>query len=124
MAILEGGSEVGLSARKDPKPLPVDVQEALEAICAHGHGRCWYCDARLPSSGRALRAWDVQRIDEQPVASIILVCPKCTRRKARLGDAEFKRRVDLGIPTSTRRPRAPHGVNGLARPRAAASPTQ
>lgn len=120
MAILEGGSEVRLSTSKDPKPLSVDVHEALEAICAHGHGRCWYCDTRLPASGRALRGWDVQRIDEQPVASIILVCPKCTRRKARLGDAEFKRRIDLGIPTSTRRPRAPHGVAGVARPRAAA----
>jgi hypothetical protein len=113
MTIVEGGSEVGLSRSKDPKPLPVDVREALEAICAHGHGRCWYCDVRLPTAGRARRAgWDVQRIEEQPIASIILICPKCARRKARLGDAEFKRRIALGIPTSTRRPREQHGMAG------------
>ncbi|HEV2492257.1 MAG TPA: hypothetical protein VG204_04205 [Terriglobia bacterium] len=111
-----------MSTRKDPKPLPVDVHEALEAICAHGHGRCWYCDARLRASGRALRGWDVQRIEEQPVASIILVCPKCARRKARLGDAEFKRRIDLGIAT-TRRLRAQHGVTGAAGAGASATPT-
>jgi len=61
-----------------PTRLPVDVHEALEAIATTGKGRCWYCDARLPVAERAIGdGWDVQRIEEQPVASIILVCPEC-----------------------------------------------
>jgi hypothetical protein len=65
----------------EPKPLPIDVHEALQAICTTGKGRCWYCDVKLPRAKRAIRAgWDVQRIDEHPVASIILVCPKCGER--------------------------------------------
>lgn len=61
-----------------PTRLPVDVHEALEAIATTGKGRCWYCDARLPVAERAIGdGWDVQRIEDQPVASIILVCPEC-----------------------------------------------
>ena len=104
-----------MSHDKVPKPLPIDIRQALEAICTYGKGRCWYCDVRLPAADRALRAgWDVQRIEERPVASIILVCPKCARRKAKLGEAEFHRRLALGIPTSTRRPRPHHGMAGVA----------
>jgi len=63
---------------KRPSPLPVSLRDALEAIASTGKGRCWYCDLRLPEARRALReGWDVQRIDERPVASIILVCPEC-----------------------------------------------
>ena len=61
-----------------------NVEEALNAICAHGKGRCWYCDARLPSAKRAIRTgWDVRRVEEQPVASIILVCPSCSAKGRR-----------------------------------------
>lgn len=60
------------------KRLPVDVREALKAICTTGKGRCWHCDAKLPKTRRAIRdGWDVQRINDHPVASIILVCPAC-----------------------------------------------
>ncbi|MGH9448070.1 MAG: hypothetical protein ACRD3O_20455 [Terriglobia bacterium] len=65
-----------------PKRLSIDVPAALRAICSTGKGRCWYCDARLPEESAALRqGWDVQRFDEQPVASIILVCPSCGRHE-------------------------------------------
>jgi hypothetical protein len=68
---------------KRPGRLPVNVREALEAICAYGKGRCWHCDARLPAAERAMdEGWDVQRINEHPVASIILVCPACLRQEA------------------------------------------
>lgn len=63
----------------------MNVHEALAAIATTGKGRCWYCDARLPEFGHAIdKGWDVQRIDEHPVASIILVCPTCLRREPRL----------------------------------------
>jgi len=63
---------------KKPSRLPVDVHAALEAIAGTGKGRCWYCDVRLPDAVQAMGdGWDVQRIDEHPVASIILVCPGC-----------------------------------------------
>lgn len=68
-----------------PNRLPVDVHEALAAIATTGKGRCWYCDARLPEAERAIHeGWDVQRVDEHPVASIILVCPVCVRQEAAL----------------------------------------
>jgi hypothetical protein len=70
---------------KEPGPLPVNVHEAIEAIATTGKGRCWYCDARLPLAERAIsEGWDVQRIDEQPVASIILVCPECVERNSKV----------------------------------------
>lgn len=106
-----------------PKPLPVDLTQALEAICTYGHGRCWYCDVKLPPAERAIRAgWDVQRIEAAPVASIILVCPKCARRKAKLGDQEFERRLtpshsadstQANPATSTRRLRIAPGLVGV-----------
>ena len=77
------------------KRLPIDVHEALKAICTTGKGRCWHCDARLPAARRAIReGWDVQRLDDYPVASIILVCPACLRSQVqdsdRPGEAEQK----------------------------------
>jgi len=60
-----------------PQRLP-DVHGALRAICSTGKGRCWYCDRRLPRVEQAVSSrWDVQRIEGERVASIILVCPKC-----------------------------------------------
>lgn len=71
--------------RKRPGRLPVNVHEALDAIASTGKGRCWYCDSRLPDAGSAIRGgWDVQRVDEQPVASIILVCPSCVSRESKV----------------------------------------
>ncbi len=71
--------------RKRARRLPVNVHEALSAIASTGKGRCWYCDSRLPDAESAIhRGWDVQRIDEHPVASIILVCPECVEREAKV----------------------------------------
>ena len=65
------------------KRLPVDVRAALKAICTTGKGRCWHCDAKLPKARRAIHdGWDVQRIDDYAVASIILVCPACLGEQA------------------------------------------
>jgi hypothetical protein len=70
---------------KEPGPLPVNVHEAIEAIATTGKGRCWYCDARLPLAERAIsEGWDVQRIVEEPVASIIVVCPECLQRNSKV----------------------------------------
>ncbi len=67
---------------KEPKPLPLDVHEALKAICTTGKGHCWYCDRRLPGAQKAIRdGWDVQCIEQEPVASIIVVCPACLRKE-------------------------------------------
>ena len=72
-----------MKSGKKPGRLSVNVHEALGAIATTGKGRCWYCDLRLPAADRAIGdGWDVQRIDEQPVASIILVCPECRGRAA------------------------------------------
>ena len=68
---------------REAKRLPIDVHAALKAICTTGMGRCWHCDVRLPKARSAIReGWDVQRIDDYPVASIILVCPACRGGKA------------------------------------------
>jgi hypothetical protein len=73
------------------KRLPIDVQEALKAICTTGKGRCWHCDARLPTARRAIRdGWDVQRLDDYPVASIILVCPACVKSEVQHSDHQGK----------------------------------
>ncbi len=83
------------------RPL-IDVHEALRAIASVGKGRCWYCDLKLPPAKRAIRGgWDVQRVEEDPVASIILVCPTCLRQKADLGDKEFHRRHTVRLSTVT-----------------------
>ena len=56
----------------------LNVREALHAICSTGKGRCWFCDRRLPRVQEAVRAgWDVQRIEGERVASIIIICPRC-----------------------------------------------
>jgi hypothetical protein len=71
-----------VKTRKKPSRLPVDVHAALEAIATTGKGRCWYCDMKLPEAAQAMSdGWDVQRIDQHPVASIILVCPECLLRE-------------------------------------------
>lgn len=71
--------------RRKPGPLPVNVHEAIEAIATTGKGRCWYCDARLPLAERAIsEGWDVQRIDDHPVASIIIVCPECLEQNSKV----------------------------------------
>jgi hypothetical protein len=63
----------------------VNVHEALDAIASTGKGRCWYCDSRLPDAASAIeRGWDVQRIEEHPVASVILVCPECAARESKV----------------------------------------
>jgi hypothetical protein len=73
-----------VKTHKKPTRLSVDVHAALEAIAGTGKGRCWYCDVRLPEAAKAMGdGWDVQRIDEHPVASIILVCPECLLREGR-----------------------------------------
>jgi hypothetical protein len=69
------------------KRLPIDVREALKAICTTGKGRCWHCDASLPKARRAIGdGWDVQRLEDYPVASIILVCPACLKSQAQNSD--------------------------------------
>ena len=67
-----------MSAVKTPERIVLDVLDALHAICSTGKGRCWYCDRRLPRVEEAVRpGWDVQRVEGERVASIILVCPRC-----------------------------------------------
>ena len=74
-----------MKTHKKPSRLPVDVHAALEAIAGTGKGRCWYCDTKLPEAATAMGdGWDVQRIDDHPVASIILVCPECLLREGRV----------------------------------------
>ncbi|MGH9356506.1 MAG: hypothetical protein ACRD10_10285 [Terriglobia bacterium] len=74
-----------------PKTLPIDSTAALHAICTTGKGRCWYCDVKLPLETDAVReGWDVQRIDEQPVASIIVVCPHCLRHDSEVDETKAR----------------------------------
>ena len=103
---------------KKPGRLPVDVHAALEAIAGTGKGRCWYCDVRLPEAAKAMGdGWDVQRVDDHPVASIILVCPECLLREAQDAAA----RGQLPVPALSvagrfsRRPAA-RNSNGHRRP--------
>ena len=87
-------SEENLSVVRPPERLALDVNAALRAIATTGKGRCWYCDERLPRALVAIRTgWDVQRIEGERVASIILVCPSCLRQKAECGEEEFHRRM-------------------------------
>jgi hypothetical protein len=82
--------------------LSFDVSEALEAICTTGKGRCWYCDLRLPRAEEAVGAgWDVQRVEGESVASIILVCPACLRERSELGEDEFLRTLSLRVCNAT-----------------------
>ena len=88
------GPEAIVNDLTESKRLPVDVREALKAICTTGKGRCWHCDAKLPRGRRAIReGWDVQRLDDYPVASIILVCPACLRQQA---PADSNRTINRG----------------------------
>jgi hypothetical protein len=91
----------------DSKTLPVNVHEALEAICGRGKGRCWHCDRDLPSARRAIRqGWDVQRLQDHAVASIILVCPECKQREQ--GAAAETARSKGRARNGGRRGLAPH----------------
>jgi hypothetical protein len=76
-----------MNSPTEPKRLPLDVHEALKAICTTGKGRCWHCDLKLPKARRAIGdGWDVQRLEDYPVASIILVCPACLKGQAETSD--------------------------------------
>jgi hypothetical protein len=78
MPIDGDASEVSLSAVKTPGRIMLNVPDALHAICSTGKGRCWYCDRRLPRAQEAVRSgWDVQRVEGERVATIILICPRC-----------------------------------------------
>jgi hypothetical protein len=78
-----------LSAIKVPERIVLNVSDALHAICSTGKGRCWHCDRRLPRATEAVRTgWDVQRIEGERVASIILVCPRCQPKRARVTISE------------------------------------
>ena len=102
--------------RKSPGRLPVDVHEALAAIATTGKGRCWYCDTKLPAAEQALdEGWDLQRIDEHPVASIILVCPGCLRQDTALRPD----RVPMPgprLPSNRQRPSESHRGNSRVHP--------
>jgi hypothetical protein len=80
----------------------IDVQEALYAICESGKGRCWYCDLKLPHAERAIDdGWDVQRVEDGRVASIILVCTTCQQERLELGEEEFLRCLSLRMCNAT-----------------------
>jgi hypothetical protein len=97
-----GATEVSLSAVKTPERTALDVRAALHAICSTGKGRCWYCDLRLPRVEEAENTgWDVQRVEGERVASIILVCPACQVAQAELGEEEFLRNLSLRVCNAT-----------------------
>lgn len=80
----------------------MDVREALHAICGTSKGRCWYCDVRLPLAEEAIyTGWDVQRVEGERVANIILVCPTCLREKEELGEEVFLRNLSLRVCNAT-----------------------
>ena len=63
----------------------MNVSEALDAIGTTGKGRCWHCDRKLPRAEVAIRkGWDVQRVFDHPIPSIILVCPTCLRKNGEM----------------------------------------
>ena len=87
-----------MSMVKSRKSSCLDVKAALCAIGSTGKGRCWYCDQKLPPAKEAIDAgWHVQRVEGDRVASIILVCPKCLRKRAELGEEEFLRHLSLRL---------------------------
>ena len=74
----------------------MDVHEALRAICSTGEGYCWYCDRKLPVEEEAISTgWDVQRIEGEGVASIILLCPSCGKLRAERGEEGLLRHFAL-----------------------------
>ena len=80
----------------------MNVPEALHAIAGTGEGCCWYCDRHMPVAEEAIRdGWDVQRLNGERVASIILVCPMCQQEKAELGEEGFLRNLSLRVCNST-----------------------
>jgi hypothetical protein len=80
----------------------MNVPEALRAICTTGEGCCWYCDCNLPTAEEAIETgWDVQRLNGERVASIILVCPACQREKEELGEEGFLQNLSLRVCNST-----------------------
>ena len=87
---------------KTEERVSLDVTEALRAICGTGKGRCWYCDVKLPGAKEAVRGgWDVQRVEGERVASIIVVCPKCQHERAEVGEDEFLRNLSLRVCNAT-----------------------
>ena len=75
-----------MSAVKTRERFVLNVPDALHAICSTGKGRCWYCDRRLPRRAEAVRTgWDVQRVEGERVASIILICPRCQLKPEAMG---------------------------------------
>ena len=80
----------------------MDVHDALRAICTTGEGYCWYCDRKLPGAEEAISTgWDVKRIEGERVASIILICPECSRLKAELGEEGFLRSLSNSLARIT-----------------------
>jgi hypothetical protein len=80
----------------------MDVSGALQAIASTGDGYCWYCDRKLPEAEEAIGAgWDVQRLQGDPVASIILVCPVYQQEKAELGEEGFLHNLVLRVCNTT-----------------------
>lgn len=81
----------------------MNVHDALRAICTTNEGYCWYCDQKLPCDAEeAIRtAWDVRRLQEERVASIILVCPECQREKLELGEEGFLRNLSMRVCNTT-----------------------
>ncbi len=68
----------------------LNVNAALYAISSTGRGRCWHCDRKVPPPEEAiLGGWDVQSLEGERVASIILVCPKCQRKQAKASQKQF-----------------------------------
>jgi hypothetical protein len=80
----------------------MNVPDALRAIGTTGEGCCWYCDRQLPTTEEAIdTGWDVQRLNGDRVASIILVCPTCQREKQELGEEGFLHNLMLRVCNST-----------------------
>ena len=80
----------------------MNVPDALRAIGTTGEGCCWYCDRQLPTAEEAIETgWDVQRLNGERVASIILVCPACQREKEELGEEGFLHNLMLRVCNST-----------------------
>ena len=79
-----------MSLVKARRSTNLDVHGALYAICSTGRGRCWHCDRKLPAVEEAIEAgWYVQRVKGVRVANIILVCPKCRRKRTAVEEKEF-----------------------------------
>ena len=80
----------------------MDVHEALRAICSTREGYCWYCDRKLPGEEEAISTgWDVQRIEGERVASIILLCPSCGKLRAERGEEGLLRYLALRMERIT-----------------------